>query len=84
MVTPQQLFDFASTYASTAEAEGKTAQYPSVREAARKFNVTQQAIRDACDEYHGKGYMRPAVGFAVGGRIGAHATPGDHLVEAYE
>lgn len=77
-MTPQQLFAFASGFAQTQRS------YPSVRDAARHFRTSQQAVLDACDDWHGEGYMQPAVGLRSGCGVGVFESPGDYLVEAYE
>jgi hypothetical protein len=78
-MNPQELFDYASTYPKTP---GRV--YPTVREAAKHFRVTQQAIIDACEDWQGDGYMRPATGMKVGNGIGTFDRKGDYLVEAYK
>jgi hypothetical protein len=78
-VTPQQLFDYASAY---PETPGRI--YPTVREAAQHFRVTQQSILDACDDWCGDGYMKPATGIRVGSGVGSFDRIGDYLVEAYK
>jgi hypothetical protein len=59
-MTPQELFDYASGFKHPHQS------YPTVREAAKHFNTTQKAVLDACDDWHGDGYMRPATGFRIG------------------
>jgi DNA-binding transcriptional MocR family regulator len=79
-MTPQALFDYASGFAHPHRS------YPTVREAAKHFSVTQQAVIDACEDWHGEGYMRPATGFRVGSGSGIASFEriGDYLVEAYQ
>jgi DNA-binding transcriptional MocR family regulator len=78
-MTPQQLFDYASAF---PETPGR--QYPTVREAALHFGVTQQDVVNACEDWHGDGYMKPATGFKTGSGIGTYTRRGDWLVEAYQ
>lgn len=82
-VTPSDLFEYANTYARNAEAEGRGTKYPTVREAARHFHVSQSSIREVCDDWQGDGYMQLATAIRVGAAVGAIDIPGDHLIEAY-
>jgi len=77
-MTPQELFDFASGF------RHPTRSYPTVREAAKHFRTTQRAVIDACEDWQGDGYMKPATGIKVGSGIGSFDRQGDYLVEAYK
>lgn len=76
-LTPEILFTFAC-----AEYDAKY-RYPTVRQVARKYRVTQQAVIDLCEDWHGEGYMKPAVGVRCGSGIGTFDNIGDFLIEAY-
>lgn len=77
-MTPQELFDFASSFSHPLRS------YPTVWEAAKHFRTTHQAVIDACEDWEGDGYMRPATGFRVGSGVGSFERSGDYLVEAYK
>ena len=83
-MTPEQLFAWANAFARGNEKASKGTVYPNVRQAAKHFRTTQQAVLDACEDYHGKGYMRPAVGYQTNGGYADFDRPGDYLVEAYQ
>jgi hypothetical protein len=83
-MTPEQLFAWANAFARGNEKASKGTVYPTVRLAAKHFRTTQQAVLDACEDYHGDGYMKPATGFQTGSGIGTFERPGDYLVEAYK
>lgn len=82
-MTPDDLFKYAASYAGESEAAGRGTQYPTVREAARHFRVTQVEISDQCDDWQGDGYMKLATGIRVGSSVGSFENLGDCLVEAY-
>jgi hypothetical protein len=79
-MTPQQLFDYASTFSE----KGSGGQYPTVREASQHFGVSQLAVIRACEEWEGDGYMKPATGFKAGSGVSGYDRQGDYLVEAYK
>jgi hypothetical protein len=83
-ITPKALFDYACEYAAKAEADGKGASYPTFREAAKRFNVTNAQIDQAIEDWdQSNGYMQPAVGVRVGSGIAEYKHRGECLVEAY-
>lgn len=77
------LFEFASKFAKDSENAGQGTQYPTFRQVARRFRVNFSQIEEACEDYQGKGYMKPAVGFRNYSGHGSFETQGDWLVEAY-
>lgn len=83
-IEPEALFKYATNYARRSEEKGLGTQYPSFREAAKRFNATHEDIEDACADWdQSKGYMQPAVGFTTGAGYGSYASKGEHLIEAY-
>lgn len=82
-LTPQALFDFADQFARRKESTGKGTNYPTFRQAAKRFGVTLDEVEQACLDWQGDGYMQPAVG--MGGQHGCFKfeNKGDWLVEAY-
>lgn len=84
MMTPEQLFDYANKYARRAESVGKGSQYPTFRQAAKRFKVTLSEVEDACEDYSGDGYMKAAVCIRAGNGIYSFKSKGDWLVEAYQ
>lgn len=82
-MTPSELLKYADRLARAAENQQKGTVYPSVRQAAKHFRVTQGAIEDACHDYQGDGYLGLAVGIQTGSGHGTYASKGDCLVEAY-
>jgi len=82
-LTPDSLFEYANSYARASEVAGNGTRYPTFRAAARHFRVRLSDIEDACENYIGDNYMKPAVGFRSPAGWGSHATMGDWLVEAF-
>lgn len=83
-ISPQALFDYANAFARKAETQDRGTQYPTVREAAKHFRVSQEKISDACEDWDTKGgYLGIAVGFRTGAGWGEYPNKGDCLVEAY-
>ena len=76
-LTPEALFTYAC---AQYDANYK---YPTVRQVARKYRITQQAVLDLCEDWHGEGYMKPAVGIRIGSGAAEFDTIGDYLIEAY-
>jgi hypothetical protein len=83
-MTPLELFDYADRFARAAENADKGTQYPTVRDAAKRFRVTQGAIEEACYDYQGSGYLGLIVGFKTYAGRGEYATKGACQVEAYQ
>lgn len=82
-MSPDDLFNYAERFARRSEAEGKGTQYPTFRQAAKRFKVSLSAVEDACNDWDGEGYMKPATVFRSGSGIGSFDNKGDWLVEAY-
>ena len=84
-VSPDALFAYANRYARRAETAGRGTEYPTFRRAAKRFGVPLDAIEQACEEYDGTGYMRPAVAMGQPGHgYFLLETRGAYLVEAYD
>ncbi len=49
MISSQDLFKYARRYAQRAERKGHGTQFPTFREAARRFRVTLDAVEGAID-----------------------------------
>lgn len=82
-MTPEELFIYADRFARRAEKAGKGTQYPTFRQAAKRFRVKISDIEDACNDWCGEEYMRAIVAFRVGGGVGCIESKGDYQVEAY-
>jgi hypothetical protein len=82
-MTPQQIFNYANNYARRAEANGEGTQYPTVRQTAKRFKTTQQAVIDTCEDWQGDGYLGVAVGLRIGSGTYEIESQGDYEVEAY-
>jgi hypothetical protein len=76
-LTPEILFAFACDHFDTKQ------KYPTVRQVAIEYRVTQQVVIDTCEDWYGEGYMRPAVGIRCGNGIAGYDRIGDYLIEAY-
>jgi hypothetical protein len=82
--TAEQIFNYADRYARRREAVGKGTQYPTVREAAKRFRVPQNVIVDTVegadieDAYFG---LAVAMGIPGAGFWELHG--GEQLIEAY-
>ncbi|HQR98174.1 MULTISPECIES: hypothetical protein [unclassified Polaromonas] len=81
-IDSQKLFNYAEKFTRRHELAGSGSVYPTVRQAARRFKCTQQAIEDATYDGVDFGYLGIVAGFRAGG---GHATyeDGDRQVEAY-
>ena len=82
-LTPEALFGYACKSAKASEDADRGTQYPTFRQAARHFRVRLSEIEDACQDYQGDGYMKPATGFRTFSGHGSFEHQGDWLVEAY-
>jgi DNA-binding transcriptional MocR family regulator len=82
-MSPDNLFNYAVKFCKDAEAAGLGSKYPTFRQVARRFKVTHDQIEQACEDWQGEGYMRPAVGFRSNSGYATFKTRGEHLVEAY-
>lgn len=83
-MSPTELFDYADKIARAAETRNQGTNYPTVRQAAKHFRVTQVAIEDACDDFQGEGYLGLIVGIQTNDGLGTYASRGDCQVEAYK
>jgi hypothetical protein len=83
-VTAQKVFDYADRYARQHEKVGRGTQYPTVRQAARRFKVPQSVIVDIVEGADIKdAYFGIAVALGISG-VGHYALEGgDQLIEAY-
>lgn len=79
----QQIFDYASRHTTQSEEAGQGSSFPTVRMAARRFNVQQQAIVEACEDYFAQGYLRIATGLSSSQGYAEFHSCGDGLIEAY-
>ena len=82
-LTPESLFTYAKTFGDEFPSEHKVP-FPTFRQAAEHFGTTFSKIEDACADYLGDGYLRPAVGFRNHSGFGTFERKGDWLVEAYD
>lgn len=82
-LSAEQLFAYADKYARRHEKEGDGTQYPTVRQAARRFKVPQKVIREVAEEGCGwYGYLGLIVAVRAGSGVG-ELDGGDQQVEAY-
>lgn len=83
----KQVYHYASRFASRAEASGRGTQYPSVRQAARRFRCkiadVLECVESADARDVGGNYFALAVGIRAGGGVGSFDSEGDYLIEAY-
>ncbi len=83
-ICPNALFEYAVRYAKRSEAAGRGTRHPTFRQAAHRFGATLDDVEQACEDFLGQGYMKPAVAFGMPGFGHADITPrGAWLVEAY-
>jgi hypothetical protein len=84
--TAQQVFDYADRFARRRERAGKGTQYPTLRDAARRFRCRIGDIEDAVESSDFEdGYLGIAVALGIPG-VGSRGFDcrGDCLVEAYK
>lgn len=84
-----KLFNYARNYADKAERTGRGTQFPTVRQAAKRFKVPQDDILDVveCAEVSlipGADYFALAVAVGISG-VGhrGYDSPADYQLEAY-
>lgn len=82
-LTATALFDYANAFARASERAGRGTEYPTVRMAARHFEVTKPAVLSSIEDYCGSGYMGLAIGIRHGNRIGLYRSNSEHRIEAY-
>ena len=87
-MTYEGLFRYARRYADRKEAAGMGSQFPTVRQAAKRFGVPQAAVLMAMEchdasEIPGADYFQLAVGILTGGGHAAFDDPADFQLEAY-
>ena len=75
-----QLWKYANKIARRAEKAGLGTQYPTIRQAAKRFNCKQSDIFECAGEgiQEGDHYLGTASYFCE-----PPEAPGDHVVEAY-
>jgi len=85
-VDPSELFAYASGVAKRSEAAGKGTQWPTLRQAAKRFRTTLADVEDAIEAYEGEGYMGVVVAFgsANGQGYSEFSCRGACLLEAYK
>ena len=83
-MTADDLFEYACSYAKRAEDAGKGTQYPTVRQACKRFRVKIEDVESAVYDWNGDGYIGIAVGIRVGSGVGLHQSRGECQVEAYK
>lgn len=87
-VNPQALFDYAVAYRRRAESNGRGSQFPTIRQAARRFSMKQGdvlSLAEAGDDISGCDYFGVAVGVGIAGSGWAeHDRIGDYVIEAWE
>lgn len=86
-VDPNALFDYAVAFCKESESKDRGSDYPTFREAAKKFKVRISDIQDVVETFHNDNqderYMDAMVGVRCGAGIAAFNRVGDYKVEAY-
>jgi len=86
-VDPNALFDYATAFCKESEAKDRGSDYPTFREAAKKFKVRISDIQDALENFRNDNqderYMDAMVGMRCGAGIVSFERMGDYKVEAY-
>ena len=83
-MTPDDLFDYATSFSCRSVGAGQGARYPTFSQAAKRFKVSLGAVEEACENFVGNGYMKPATGLRVGSGVKRIQSRGNWLVEAYK
>jgi hypothetical protein len=83
-LTAENLFNYAMAFARESDEAERNIRYPTFSQAAQHFKTSLVKIEEACADYIGDGYLRPAVGFRNHSGFGSYAKKGDWLVEAYD
>lgn len=81
-MTPEELWTWADEWAREYERRHGTTEYPTIGQAATRFRVSREHVRDAIEDYQGPHYLGLAVahGNPGGGRATYYRVP---RVEAY-
>jgi hypothetical protein len=80
-LTPEALYAYAMSFHEKAVARDARRQFPSFREASKRFRCSHDDIENAIDSYEGPGYMGAVVGYQCGSGIAEISVRGDHLIE---
>jgi hypothetical protein len=84
VLTPDALFDYAMEFARESDEAERNDRYPTFQQAAQHFRTSLVKIEEACADYIGDGYLRPAVGLKNHSGFGTYEKKSDWLVEAYD
>ena len=77
MITGDALYRYATKFFKRND------KFPTFKQVARRFRCRYDDIEEACDDYHGIGYLGVAIGIQVNGAIGQFESRGQYEVEAY-
>jgi vacuolar-type H+-ATPase catalytic subunit A/Vma1 len=82
------IFRYARRYADRHEKAGRGTQFPTVRQAAKRFGVKQSEIEEVVysvdhSEINGCEYMGLSVGCRIRAGWATHDSLGDFEIEAY-
>jgi hypothetical protein len=83
------IFNYARRFADKAERSGRGTEFPTIRQAARRFRCPQQAVMEVveCADAScipGAEYFGLAVGVQIsGGGCRGYDSEGDYQIEAY-
>lgn len=81
MLSPNELHTYVSAFALKSEVGGNGTKYPTLRDCAQKFRVTQREIEEICSEGVRGGYL--GIGVALGSSGGvSDLLTGQRVVEA--
>ena len=82
--TAETVFNYANRFARRNEKAGRGTRYPTVRQAAKRFRVTQSSIVDIVEGSDIDGaYFELAVALGIPGVGNASLEGGDQMIEAY-
>jgi hypothetical protein len=86
-VNADALFDYAMAFCKASEEKDRGSDYPTFREAAKKFKVRISDIEEAVETFHNDNqderYMDAIVGVRCGAGIAPYNRVGDYKIEAY-
>ena len=84
-MTAQELFNWARKYAKRHEDIGRGTQYPTMREATKRFHCTLDDIENIIDDdiEPEDSYLGLGVAWRVGNGVADIEHRGDYVIEAY-
>lgn len=84
----EAVIQYAKRFADKAERIGRGTEFPTIRQAAKRFGLLQSDVVEAVEDAANVGvdgfdYIGLGVGVSTGTGYGVHDNVGDYVIEAY-